>query len=255
MSEYILKREKSAKTFKIIVLALFVAYVILFIIPAAGIVEFDSLVIPIAVLPTVLFVLAIVYYVVFHPVMSSISWLKENNYINTADDIVLDRPTLPKSKIFCGKNALFCNKPFAIIPYSEIGWVHLYVRKTNGITVEKAVIVYTRDGKKFSLRSDENEFQWLLENYIVKYSPNTVIGYGKEQKMRYRQLNPNYKIAKSKTMKKVGIAFLCIAAFFFIMGIVNFKTVQVVTVAIIILICSIVGMILLLSSKNNKKIV
>ena len=92
--------------------------------------------------------------------------------------------------------------------------------------------------------------KWLLENYVVKFSPNIVIGYGKEQKTRYRKFNPNYKIAKSKTMKKIGIVFLCIAAIFLIMAVINYKTVQVVTVASIIIVSLIIGLLLIFIAKK-----
>ncbi len=256
MNEYISKKRKSAEILKYIIFGVMALLMLSLVLSGTGIglIDIDSLLILIAMSPTVLFVLAIIYFVAFHPVMSSVAWLKEKNYVNIADDIILGNPTLPKSKIYCGKNALLCNKPFAIIPYSEIAWVHLYVRKLYGvITVEKEVVVYTKDGKKFSLRADENEFQWLLENYIVKFSPNVVIGFGKKQKMRYRQLNPNYKIATSKVMSTIGIVLLCIAAFFLVLGIANYKTVKTFAVSTIVIICLIVAVVLFVSSQNYQK--
>ncbi len=187
MSELIEKKIKSAKVFRICLIALLVLAVGSFVVMGF----LDN--IEVVITPAMLFMNAfwisgVVYYASIHPFMSSIKWLESMGLQNVADDILLDRPTLPRSKIYCGQQALFCKKPCAIIPYAQIAWVHLYESRAYGIAVEKAVIIYTKAGKKFALNSNVDEFKWLLENYIIVHSPSVIIGYGAEQKARYKQL-------------------------------------------------------------------
>lgn len=220
MSELLEKKTKSAKVFRICLMALLVLAVGSFV--AMGLLDNIKVVIA----PAMLFINAfwisgVVYYASVHPFMSSTKWLKSMGLQSVADDIVLDRPTLPQSKIYCGQRALFCKKPCAIIPYAQIAWVHLYERQAYGIAVEKAVIIYTKDGKKFALNSDADEFRWLLENYIIPQSPNIVIGYGAEQKARYKQLNPEAANAGKKVKKIWGIVLMILGAFLLTVGLIN----------------------------------
>ena len=115
--------------------------------------------------------------------------------------------------------------------------MHLYERRAYGIAVEKAVIVYTKDGQKFILNSNADEFKWLLENYIAPNSPNIVIGYGAEQKARYRQLNPQSVEPVKKVRRIWGIVLMCIGVAFLIAMIVNIKTAEIAPLTILIL-CS-----------------
>jgi len=128
---------------------------------------------------------------------------------------------------------------------------NLYERRAYGIAVEKAVIVYTKDGKKFSLNSNADEFQWLMENYIVKHSPNLIIGYGAEQKARYKQLNPQSAEAGKKVKRIWGIVLMCIGAAFFITLLFTFKQAEIVPVIILILGFSGSGVILYMLGKKK----
>lgn len=187
MREFIEKKLRAARFFRICLLVLLAGCVGCFV--AIGMVEDTEIIIaPVMLSMSGLWISALVYFCSMHPFVRSIKWLEKMGLQNVADDIVLSRPTLPRSKIYCGQYALFSKKPCAIIPYAQIAWVHLYERRAYGIAVEKAVIVYTMDGKKFALNSHTEEFQWLLENYIITHSPNIILGYGAEQKARYKQL-------------------------------------------------------------------
>ena len=234
MSEFIEKKLRSAKAFRIYLLVLLILTICSFV--SLGFVEeMETMIAPSMLLANALWISGVIYLASYIPFTSSVKWLKEKGMENVADDIILERPTLPRSKIYCGQRALFCKKPCAIIPYSEIAWVHLYERRAYGIAVEKAVIVYTKDGKKFSLNSNADEFQWLLENYIVKHSPNLIIGYGAEQKARYKQLNPQSAEAGKKVKRIWGIVLMCIGAAFFITLLFTFKQAEIVPVIILIL--------------------
>ncbi len=233
MHEFIEKKIGSAKVFRIYLLVLLILTVCAFV--SLGFIEDIEIVIaPIMLLINALWISGVVYLTSFMPFTSSVKWLKSKGMENVADDIILKRPTLPRSKIYCGQRALFSKKPYAIIPYSEIAWVHLYERRAYGIAVEKAVIVYTKDGKKFSLNSNSDEFKWLLENYIIANSPNIIIGYGAEQKARYKQLNPESAEAGKKVKRIWGIVLMSIGAAFFIALLFTFKNAEIVPVTILI---------------------
>ncbi len=138
-------------------------------------------------------VFGLTYEITYSPLVGNLKWLKKMNLEGVGDDISLERPTLPRSKIYCGSRALFCKKPYALLPYSLIAWVYLYERRVNGILVERALIVYTVDGKKHTLKPHKHEAGWLVENCICLNSPNVLLGYNAEQKAKYKQIKQAYK--------------------------------------------------------------
>lgn len=190
MRELIEKKAKIGKIFAYVTLALIALFVcaIIFVIPN---VEFDISYPIIMSITTMTMVCGIIYIVSFNPTIKNVKWLSKKGMENIADDIILEKPTLPKTKIYCGRKAFYSKKPNVIIPYSEIAWVHLFEQRAYGIPVQKSVIIYTKDGIKFSLKSDENEVKWLLSNYLMPNSPNLIIGYGAAQNARYKALYPN----------------------------------------------------------------
>lgn len=127
-------------------------------------------------------------------------------------DINPEKLTLPRSKICCGQRAFLCKKPLVVIPYGEIAWVYTYEQGSEDIVV-KTIVVYTKDGRKFSLNSDEYEFKWLLDNYIVNHSLDVIRGCGGEKK-EYLQLNPLATKKDRKVKKILGVILICLAAFF-----------------------------------------
>lgn len=234
MSEFIEKKLRTAKTFRIYLLVLLIVTIGSFV--SMGFIDdVETVIAPIMLSTSALWISGVIYLVSYMPFTSIVKWLKSKGMENVADDIVLERPTLPRSKIYCGQRALFSKKPCAIIPYAEIAWVHLYERRVYGIAVEKAVIVYTKDGKKFSLNSNVDEFKWLLENYIIPNSPNIIIGYGAEQKARYKQLNPQSAEGGKKVKRIWGIVLMCIGVAFFITLLFTFKNAEIVPATILIL--------------------
>ena len=113
--------------------------------------------------------------------------LKNYDWKDLVSDIDLDKPTLPKSKIHCGRKAFYSQKSGMVIPYHQTAWIYYKVQRSFGLVVDKTVVIYTRSGTKFLLKADDNEFIWLLENLIVPFSPGVVIGFGSEQKKRYKE--------------------------------------------------------------------
>ena len=114
--------------------------------------------------------------------------LKNYDWKDLVSDIDLDKPTLPKSKIHCGRKAFYSQKSKIVIPYHQTAWIYYKVQRSFGLVVDKTVIIYTRSGTKFLLKADDNEFMWLLENLIAPFSPGVVIGFGSEQKKRYKEI-------------------------------------------------------------------
>lgn len=166
--------------------------------------------------------LGLIYFIAWLPFANSIKRLQQMGLENIADDIDPKTPTLPRSKLFCGQRAFFCKKPYVIIPYAQVAWVYLYERKAYGvITVEKAVILFTKDGHKYTLRADTNEFKWLLENYIILHAPQIVLGYGARQKKLYKQRNPEAVQASNRKKVAWGLALMAFGAFLLVIGLIN----------------------------------
>lgn len=220
MNELVEKKVRSAKVFRICLLILLALAIASF--AAMGVVDkMEVVILPAMLFLNALWICGVLYYAKMHPLMSSIKWLERLGASNVVEDIPVDAPTLPKSKIHCGRWALFSKKPCAIIPYAQVAWVHLYERRAYGVAVEKAIIIYAKDGRKFALNADEYEFRWLLENYIIPQSPDIIIGYGAEQKARFKQLNPKAANAEKRLKRIGGIALMAFGAFLLVVGLVN----------------------------------
>lgn len=220
MSDFIEKKFKSDKVFRICLLILLILTIVAY--TSMGFVEeIELVIIPATLMANALWISGVIYFTSFLPFLNSVKRLKVKGLESLIEDISLERPTLPRSKIYCGQRAFFCKKPCAIIPYSEVAWVYLYERRAYGIAVEKSVIIYTKDGKKCALNSNSDEFKWLLENYIIPQSPSIVIGYGAEQKARYAQLNPEALNSGKKAKKIWGIVLMILGAFLLVVGLIN----------------------------------
>lgn len=139
-----------------------------------------------------LFIFVYVYFISFHPILKSAKQIELPNSENIVDDIPVN-PTLPKSKIYCGSKAFLSKKPFAVIPYSEIAWVYMQVNKAYGITVAKQVHICCRNGNHFVLRADVDEFKLMLASCLSNFNQDIIIGYGYEQKKRYKAVKDAYK--------------------------------------------------------------
>lgn len=188
MKDRILSKIKTAKSFRIFLIVLAVlCFLSMIIIPMLDI---DYM----GIYFLLFFALVIsgyVYLISFQPIVKSAKCIEIAGLENTVDDIPAN-PTLPKSKIYCGSKAFFSKKPFTVIPYSEIAWVYMQVNKAYGITVAKQVHIYCRNGKHFILRADVEEIKWLLENCLLKFNPNIIIGYGFEQKKQYKAIKNQF---------------------------------------------------------------
>lgn len=129
----------------------------------------------------------------------SMNMLHKLGLENAADDINLNRPSLPRSEIYCGQQAFLSKQPYAIIPYSQIAWTYLYKHRLNGFTIDKSVIIVSKSGQRFFLHADFDEYKWLLEHYIIPVVPGIVLGYGDQQKQLYIERNPQAaKLDKKK---------------------------------------------------------
>lgn len=249
MNEFIEKKLRTAKVFRIYLLGLLITTIGSFV--SMGVIDDVGLVmVLIAFSTSTLGVSGIIYLALYMPFTGSMKWLKGKGMENVADDIILERPTLPRSKIYCGQRALFCKETNVIIPYAEIAWVYLYVR-TSSIVVEKTVIVYTKDGRKFSLSYNADEYNWLLAKYFIPNASDIIIGFGAEQKALYKQLNPQSAEAGKRVKKIWGIVLMCIGAAFFITLLFNFKNARIVPLIILILSSLGSGAILYMHGKNK----
>jgi len=232
MYEFIDKKKSKAKVFRIVLVVLLVAYFLSYAMLAFF--EPNQTIGPIVIVNYALLICGIVYYVSYHPFMVSLKLLETNGYENIFYDINLDTPTLAASKIYCGQFSFFCKKPCVIIPYAEIAWVYLYEQRTYGIVTNRSVVVCTRDGKKFMLKADRDEFQWLIDNYILKHSPNVVLGFGEEQRRHYKQQNPKAVANTKRTRRIIGIILMIIGASFVVPFIITFKDANIVGALLLI---------------------
>ena len=186
MNDFFEKKIKTEKIFRFVTIGLLIMFVVSLFIVSHIDVKTPELII--VFLVTAMLVCTLIYFGLFFPFLRNLRWLRKNGIENISHDINLNKPTLPRSKIYCGERALLTKRPCLLIPYNEMGWVYIYKKYTNGFLTERSFIIYTKDKHKFSLAfDDEDEIRWLLNNYIIKNSPDVIIGYGKEQKERYKK--------------------------------------------------------------------
>lgn len=135
-------------------------------------------------------------------VLRCMKQLEKSGCTDVYKDISLETPTLPKSKIYCGHKAFFSKKPFLIIPYSHVAWVYQTKRSTTLIGIPVVSVTETniccKDGKKYAIRTNEEELIWFLENYIKKINPDVIVGYTPEMKGLYKSRVKEYKNAYKK---------------------------------------------------------
>lgn len=189
MKDEFLKKLKTAKILRVALIVLAIVWVISYMtIFSAG----ENFVSVCTIVFLLLLIIGIVYLVSYKPVIKCNKWLCNIESENVFDDVP-SVPTLPKSKAYCGSKCIVFKKPFVAIPYYEIAWTYIQVNKTYGITMSKQVHIYCLSGAHFMISADVSEFDWLLENYLLRLNPNIILGYGYKQKREYRELKKNYK--------------------------------------------------------------
>lgn len=189
MEQMLKKIAKNAKIWKIVLVLILAAFILTIILETA--LDMKELAGVYVLLIIAIFVFGFFYLFKYFNFKRCMKWLTEKNYLGIYNDINLEKPTLPKSKVYCGSKALFFKKSSTIIPYSEIAWVYYYQASAYGIPVVKYMYIFTRDGKKFPVKTNVVEFQWLLDNYLLKLYPDIMVGYSPEIQKRYKELYCN----------------------------------------------------------------
>lgn len=188
MKDEFLKKLKKAKVLRITMIVLAVVYVLgimmITVSETFGDLAFIAF--------YLIFIIGIIYWISYNSVAKCAKWFRDTDSEHVFDDVP-SVPTLPKSKAYCGSKCIVFKKPFVAIPYYEIAWTYIQVNKTYGITMSKQVHIYCLSGAHFMISADVSEFEWLLENYLLRLNPNIILGYDYKQKREYRELRKNYK--------------------------------------------------------------
>ena len=198
-----------------------------------------------------LWTIGVLYVSHYFTFKKTLKTLREKGLEDVVNDIDLEKPIFPKSKIFCGEKALFSKEPWVIIPYSEIAWTYMYERRTNGILVERSMIIHTKENVKYAFKADEVIFKFLLISHIIKNSPDVIVGYGAEQKAAYGKICPEY-IEKPKRIKRIaGIALMFLGAVMLVAAIINFNPENIAPISIILALTLGGGLILFLMGSKK----
>lgn len=134
--------------------------------------------------------------------------LQKQGLGNVADDISIRKPTPPLSGICHGSRA-FCRKRGAcIIPYSEIAWIQSY---DMNFCRKGTFVFHMKNGKRYSLKANEKDVQWLVDNYITRFSPDILMGNDMKQGSHYEMpTRPAAPKAPGKAKRIWSIVLLCI---------------------------------------------
>lgn len=139
------------------------------------------------------FIFGVIYIDRYARCVRNRKWLKTIDCTHLVDAIPLNQPVSPKSKVYCSERALICTKYGVAVPFDQIVWAYEFKRGVNGITVERAFILETKTKKKITLYVKPQEFKMILSQYLLKSSPDLILGYGKEQIQRYKSIVESYK--------------------------------------------------------------
>lgn len=136
------------------------------------------------------------YFYYYFPYWRAMRWLRSKS-----SDI--------NEKNYYGR-AFFSHQPFAIIPYSEIGWVYLEAVffDDDDEPREYKLCIYCKDGKKFkSEKADQHSY-----DEVAMKVPGVVTGIGSESRKKYLRNNP---VAKAKYMRRwmIGGGILSVISF------------------------------------------
>ena len=192
------KLAKKVKTEKIILILTVVTAVLNCFVPVIASVLYknDSTAVfaLVYILIMLFLVIGIVYIAAFLPLRRSLSNLKKIGAEEVLSDDYPEMPTLPQSKIYCGKRAMVVGKPYSIFAYYDIAWIYMKVTKAYGIvTVNKSVCIRTKRGKTIEINANNEEINWLIANVIGPVNPGLIVGYGPQQIKAYKQIKQEYK--------------------------------------------------------------
>lgn len=178
MREMIEKRAKNAKTFKIVLLVLLALCIIACIAMLIPVFAFGIV---------ILLILWCVYLSSFSPALGNSKWLAGKGYTNVADEFSVNMPMYKKSKIICGTHSLLIKNVAVIVPYQEIAWMYVQVRRLYGlIPIGKSILIFTRDGKGYTAGGDVDELKAILTEHVLRANPNVIVGFGADQQKKYR---------------------------------------------------------------------
>ena len=233
MRDYIERKRRTAKIFAVcllVSLALLICVLVAWSwIEDTQIMSVPAMIFVTSLLGLVWWIAVVIYVARCHTFVSCIKWLEKKGLEQTADSIALDEPDLLRSKIYCGNKAFFSDKSRLILPYSEIAWVYIYQKNVYGITAYKLVIVYTKDGRKFTVQADVEEFKWLLEKYIFPNNMGLVVGYGTEQRKVYWQRNPKANNVAQRNKIIWGVVLMCLGVAALVIILINLHKGDIVT--------------------------
>lgn len=234
MREYLEKKHQTAKGWLITLIvsvAVFIASIFVAVSDKSGATETAFL--PL-ITGAVMYTVFCIFLICHLPVLMNYAYLEKKELLDIANDISLDAPpSIAKAKIYCGRKALYSKKARTVVPYSQIVWAHRYERSVNGITVERALILYTAEGKKFSVPCTEDEAKWLLGTHLLPACPNMILGFGAEQKKRYKNEYPLSQKPKKLAQRVWGIILIVLGVAYLTMLIINIKEAKIVDASLV----------------------
>lgn len=137
------------------------------------------------------FVITGIIYLVNNLFIRNLKWLTRLGKEHTIEDIDLTTPYIKSAKLYLGSEALYSKKDHIMIPYSEVAWVYSYVMTNRYVPIPTYyTVIHTKDRKKFMLYCSVDKMKDVIEGRFIPNNSNLVLGFGKNQKKRYKELNP-----------------------------------------------------------------
>ena len=117
--------------------------------------------------------------------------LKAEGLEDVTISLDLDSASFLRENFRCGNKVLLLPGT-RILPLNRIAWVYVYeTRNMYGGVTDRRLMLHTFDGKRISVSisaEDETVFQELLIACRDAFSPDLIIGIGKDARKRYKEL-------------------------------------------------------------------
>lgn len=158
---------------------------------------------------TVFWVCLCVYMAKFRWISKSYRSLKKNNNEHYIDDIDLANTN---ANIVCGQLAIFSKTPYAIIPYSDIAWVHPPKNDPN------CIVIHTYNNTQYQLKI-KNLYSYIeLIKIIKEHNPDVI---DKANAKVVHQEHPELFEKKHKTKFVIACFLMLFGVSLFIIALVN----------------------------------
>lgn len=210
MAKHIKKLLIRSKIFlSVLIISAITSFLALLFFPKGNI----SVLYSISAVSNILFLISLYFYYIKYRLLGScVNTLKKENIEYYMDEISLDTPTLPISKIYCSECTFFAKIPYVIVPFSHVAWA-------KELNIEQYRI-YLKNGKSFVLKLGRKEKDTFF-GYVRHANPSFIQNTSRDMEKEYYRKYPEALKHKKHVRTIWGIVLIAVAFLFFLITYFN----------------------------------